>query len=136
MTTKTCRACGEEKPLADFYAHAGRGHADGLDNVCKACKKEKTAARRSTLKAVGFCQDCGGLSGGKKFCPPCNERRNEKHRQKRVLVVKARKKPCPICGTLFENARSDAVYCSIACRKKAERRRRANYSTTHNKAEA
>ena len=143
MTTKLCRACGKEKPLADYYSHAGRGRADGLDTVCKICKKNKTAARRSGLRSVGFCQDCGGLSGGKKFCPACNERRNEQHRQKRALVVKDRKKSCPFCGTTFENVRSDAVYCSTACRKKAGRLRRANdgYSVencliTPNKAEA
>ena len=31
---------------------------------------------------------------------------------------------CPICGALLSGLRSDAVYCSSACRAEASRRRR------------
>jgi ribosomal protein S27AE len=35
----------------------------------------------------------------------------------------ARQGVCPSCGTVFQAARSDAVYCSGACRQAAYRRR-------------
>jgi len=35
MDTKTCKLCGEEKPLEQFPKHSAR--KDGLDNRCKPC---------------------------------------------------------------------------------------------------
>lgn len=37
MTTKTCKTCGEEKPLSAFYKHPQM--ADGHLNSCKACRR-------------------------------------------------------------------------------------------------
>jgi hypothetical protein len=34
---KTCKDCGAEKPLREFYRHAH--YADGHMNTCKACKR-------------------------------------------------------------------------------------------------
>lgn len=42
---KTCRKCGEEKPLDDFYAHASM--PDGHLNQCKTCVKARVTAHRS-----------------------------------------------------------------------------------------
>lgn len=36
MRTKTCRICGETKPVEEFYAAATK---DGIDTYCKECKK-------------------------------------------------------------------------------------------------
>lgn len=40
---KTCRKCGESKPLEDFYAMAGM--RDGHRNECKACNLRAKAER-------------------------------------------------------------------------------------------
>ena len=44
---KTCRKCGEEKPLAQFSKTAA--HADGLRHWCKVCANN---ARRHRLLFV------------------------------------------------------------------------------------
>jgi hypothetical protein len=40
---KTCRKCGETKPITDFYAMAGM--RDGHRNECKACNLREKAER-------------------------------------------------------------------------------------------
>jgi hypothetical protein len=54
---KTCLKCGAEKPLSEFYRHAGK--ADGVKNTCKRCCMDYNSARlredrerRSTAKAA------------------------------------------------------------------------------------
>ena len=41
---KRCRACGEVKPLDEFYPH--RKMRDGRLNHCKPCEVERSAARQ------------------------------------------------------------------------------------------
>lgn len=36
---KTCKACGHEKPLSDFYPNSAAG--DKHDVCCKECKKQR-----------------------------------------------------------------------------------------------
>jgi hypothetical protein len=43
--SKTCKDCGEEKPLDGFYAHSRM--ADGFLNKCKECVKARVAKHRS-----------------------------------------------------------------------------------------
>lgn len=43
IATKTCKKCGETKPLVDFYAD--RGCRDGRRPECKSCSKAGMAAR-------------------------------------------------------------------------------------------
>jgi hypothetical protein len=43
---KTCRKCGEEKPLAQFSKTAA--HADGLRHWCKVCDNNYTRAYNKT----------------------------------------------------------------------------------------
>lgn len=40
---KSCRLCGESKPLTEFYKHAGSN--DGLRGECKECAKANRTAR-------------------------------------------------------------------------------------------
>lgn len=45
---KTCRGCGVEKPLTEYYKHSGM--TDGYLNHCKDCKKgDATAHRQKNL---------------------------------------------------------------------------------------
>lgn len=80
VTAKTCRRCGEEKPLTEFYKNPSA--ADGYRNHCKACPSagradwfrankdrlsELQKARRSEGRAFLSeqkrkpCMDCGGF---------------------------------------------------------------------------
>src|SRR5216684_3230394 len=45
---KTCRVCGEAKPLAEFYAHPMM--ADGHLNECKVCKRSYQRTRNDLVK--------------------------------------------------------------------------------------
>lgn len=76
--SKTCRTCGEEKPLADFYRDLRK--ADGLEARCKSCcvqrSTEYTRRRKfgvdgeeyaARLAAQGdACVVCLGASGAKR----------------------------------------------------------------------
>jgi hypothetical protein len=44
IKSKTCRACGVEKPLSEYYAN--KGMADGHLNYCKECKRADSVRRR------------------------------------------------------------------------------------------
>lgn len=39
---KRCSSCGRCLPETEFWRN--RSHADGLDNLCKACRRPYTAA--------------------------------------------------------------------------------------------
>lgn len=50
LSHKTCTACGEVKPLSEFYAHpTGRG---GLRPNCKACVRARSARRHAAYRAA------------------------------------------------------------------------------------
>lgn len=48
---KTCKKCGKELPLTEFYAH--KNAKDGLLNVCKSCHNAQTTAIRKARRASG-----------------------------------------------------------------------------------
>lgn len=39
METKVCKKCGRELPVEEFYKTPG--YKDGLDSVCKECRKDR-----------------------------------------------------------------------------------------------
>jgi hypothetical protein len=66
--TKTCKGCGEEKPLEAFYKNANV--ADGHLNWCKPCfiarhkpgvkeRRDKLLAYIQAIKLERGCTDCG-----------------------------------------------------------------------------
>lgn len=48
-TTKTCRKCGEDKPLSEYTRR--KGSRDGVRNDCKACQSAYTKAYREANRA-------------------------------------------------------------------------------------
>lgn len=65
---KTCKGCGETKPLDDYYAN--KGMADGRVNWCKPCmiarhgekKRQRARELRAYVQAIKMergCVDCG-----------------------------------------------------------------------------
>ena len=44
MKNKTCKKCGVEKPIDNFYTH--KGMSDGHLNICKECVNERMANYR------------------------------------------------------------------------------------------
>ena len=48
---KTCKKCGKELPMTEFYAH--KNAKDGLLNVCKSCHIAQTTAIRKARRASG-----------------------------------------------------------------------------------
>jgi hypothetical protein len=49
-TMKLCRNCGKKKSRTDF--HKNHAKADELEDVCKACKAQRDAARRKSRANV------------------------------------------------------------------------------------
>lgn len=49
VQTKTCRCCGETKPISDFYQD--KKASDGLQSYCKKCMNEKARARKQVVRA-------------------------------------------------------------------------------------
>lgn len=52
---KTCRICQEYKPLSEFgrsTLYATTGERDGLNIYCRACNRERVAAKRDANRAT------------------------------------------------------------------------------------
>jgi hypothetical protein len=47
-SVKKCKTCGEPKPLDCFYRH--NDNADGKQNDCKTCYKNKVKAKAKSKK--------------------------------------------------------------------------------------
>jgi len=78
---------------------------------------------------VGYCTECDGANklliplhgdkGGPMWCLHCGIAWHAEHRK--LAMRKAVK--CSVCGTDFKGKRTDARYCSAACRQQAHRKR-------------
>lgn len=49
METKVCKKCGRELPVGEFYGSPN--NKDGLDSVCKECRKERMKEYRDERKS-------------------------------------------------------------------------------------
>lgn len=50
METKVCKKCDRELPVDEFYKVPG--NADGIDSVCKECRKKGMKENREQKKAT------------------------------------------------------------------------------------
>lgn len=64
---KTCRDCGESKPLTEF--HWDSRSSDGYYSYCKPCKNARTRTRALVYKKLSV--DVSAI--GTKFCSRCQE---------------------------------------------------------------
>ncbi len=77
------------------------------------------------------CAECASTAPGW-YCTACRAEYDRRHREelaainakrkaRRIKVRQARQKPCAVCGKTFKGKRSDARFCSNACRQRAHR---------------
>ena len=94
MTTRSCSACFQRKPVEEF--HRNRRSSDGYGSQSKECQREATrrwrAANREELRA----------------------------RRPKPKTIRT----CPECGTEFEASHPLYRFCQRRCAKRAENRKR------------
>jgi hypothetical protein len=130
-----CKLCHREMTPADpVYRVLGRGPSVTAHTVSEICAKCWAATDWSwpfpRQWRSALCERCGR--------PVIYDRRQRlKHvvcsRECRLAVYRAietakcrsrvKPQPCALCGASFQPKRSDARYCSVACKQKAFRRR-------------
>lgn len=100
-TTRTCKKCGEEKPLSEFYRQDRDGKVR-YSAMCMVCYREVYRERYHSCKsAAGF----------------VTRSRTERNPRARI---------CKYCGEEFVDERR-TVYCSDACAAKAKKFLQAHY---------
>ena len=60
MKTKTCRDCGDEKSLDDFYVNCSM--KDNHESICKSCRKARTTANRQRIDKAPYLHPPSDLS--------------------------------------------------------------------------
>lgn len=81
--TKTCRACGTEKPLSAFLQMSGTKHGTAYGNICASCRKaakEQVERRKKTEAEGGTTSETGHRIDSKAKVQDAKDRR--KHHQK------------------------------------------------------
>ena len=111
------RSSAEHSPSVTAPVTDGEGVLGTFSsrNVCAGCGGER-------LNVFGKPYKVGRTRRWPRLCDSCameseNARRREERRVARAGRV------CPVCGVAFDPPRSDARYCSAACRQRAYRRR-------------
>lgn len=127
---KTCRRCGETKPLTDFYRQPS--NRDGRNTMCKRCFLTRNEPIQSgTIK----CSDCErelefhhftvqrtSRHGRSARCKECVTRRYVQRRHtvgpvvapssgKRALGMTYLKRDCLVCGVEFEPLKKSQTWC-------------------------
>lgn len=138
--TKTCKRCGETKPLGEFYTDGRRG---GRKPDCKACYAAKRKGKHRPAENVGVktpqeCSQCGAAirdTRKRRFCGrECYYQCKNRHVEK----------PCVTCGKLvIRPPKHKHALCSDVCavkwhaerRAKSEARRRRKASLTRRRKE-
>lgn len=138
-----CAECGRElppgEPISRFpyreLGHTVNGpdwHTVTLAATCLECAKVKARIGGLNLNATVTCERCGRVivcadwEPERYTRPVCSaECRNAIRRTDRKMSRELHKVECQECGELFSPKRSDAVWCSNACRQRAYRKRKA-----------
>jgi hypothetical protein len=126
---KHCTRCGRVLPVGDFYRH--RYRTDGLDGMCKTCRKERTTTARREKRGRGLCVDCGRESGGARYCLDCLDKRRDHKNGIAVKPVQTTRR-CSSCGEVkpvvefYRRAWGPASTCK-ACEIKNQAERSAHW---------
>lgn len=99
-------------------------------DVLKDCYERKMAGKpygkNDPVRKI-ICEGCGCVFytriWSKKYCyyKKCGNIGYRKQLKQRRLAEPPRTQVCKICGSVFTPKRSDALYCSNACRQRAYR---------------
>ena len=113
MGIKSCRRCGEAKPLTEFYAH--KKMADGHLNVCKECVKNRVKTHRAENDSVReydrwrYQNHPDRKNRGKENSKRYRAKNPEKYKahtmvNNAIRDGKITKQPCVVCGNLSVHA--------------------------------
>lgn len=105
---RTCKKCGEEKPIAEYYKHPKC--KDGHDTKCKVCaRKLATAARENNIESARAYDRERSKLPHRQELNRQNTRRYRKENEKRYRCNtsvnnalrdgRLKKLPCWICGS-------------------------------------
>lgn len=75
ISEKTCTRCGITRPISKFYRDATR--KDGYRGVCKPCNASYATEKPGFQKNSDI--DPALITGVKKICPECNEKKDLAH---------------------------------------------------------
>lgn len=94
---KTCRQCGELKPLTEFYRK--NSNVDGYDGICKMCYRTRYV--RHERKPL-ICAGCGKALNTirRKFCPECAEKSKQEavKKAKNISITNDPLRAASLCG--------------------------------------
>jgi hypothetical protein len=120
MQVKTCKECGAQLPLSDFYTHPKM--ADGHLNKCKACVRNRVkkhraenierirsdARLRNKIKSksqasINYRRSDAGKKAHRKACIAYHERHPDRRLARHITGNairdgKLKRLPCEICG--------------------------------------
>lgn len=107
---KTCRLCGERKPITEYYKRK-HGSRDGHQHECKQCNKDwrkykecRVCGERKSL--IYFYKAPSNKDGRNNMCIECQ----------RIYSKKVRTKPCEQCGEPMYISNGHTI--CLKCRKK------------------
>ena len=101
-------------------------HQDVLKNCYERKMAGKPYGKNDPVHKI-ICEGCGCVFytriWSKKYCyyKKCGNIGYRKQLRQRRLAEPPRTQVCKMCGSVFTPKRSDAVYCSNACRQRAYR---------------
>ena len=99
---KSCRKCGVEKELSEYYRHAQM--KDGHLNICKPCTRARVADHRErNLDRIREYDRGRGSRQGPEYFKEYRQKFPKKYKANVMInnalrSGKMRKKPCEVCG--------------------------------------
>ena len=105
---KSCKECGQAKPLADYYKH--KHAADGHLNKCKDCVKARVAAhRKDNLERIRAYDRKRGNRQPPGYLAEYRSRHPRKYRAVNMVNNAIRdgklfSEPCELCGNEHTHA--------------------------------